>query len=60
MAVCNLCDGNPYNAIWHDCGGCDKNDFCEDCGEHVSECECERCDECDELIENCECDDECD
>lgn len=41
---CNLCDGSPYSAIWHDCCGCDKGidpeEFCEECGEHESECEC--------------------
>lgn len=45
MAGCNLCDGSPYSAIWHDCGGCDKGldpeDFCEECGEYKDDCECE-------------------
>ena len=38
--MCTLCDGNPYNAIKFDCGGCDQFDFCEECGERVSKCEC--------------------
>ena len=40
---CNLCDGNPRNAIMFDCGGCDmdEEEFCEECDELIDDCECE-------------------
>jgi len=34
-----------------------KEEYCEECGEHVDDCECEEyCEECDNPIDECECD----
>ncbi len=37
----------------------EKDEFCEECGEHEDGCECEEyCDECDNLMDDCECEEE--
>lgn len=35
-----------------------KEEYCEDCGESIDDCECEEyCEDCNNLVDDCECED---